>query len=86
MRDYACLRCMDPDSVSAEDSFCRDCRIAESVARGSCRECLRWIIREDYGGPRASQHVPGCSLATSVDYGPRDEAETLDVLRCKGDL
>jgi hypothetical protein len=84
--DFPCARCSDPDAVVAEGDVCRDCRIAESFARGSCRECLRWIMREEYGGPRAMQHVAGCSLAESLEYAPRDEAEMFDVLRRNGDL
>lgn len=66
--------------MSAEGDVCRDCGIAEAWAWGTCRECLRSIAREEYGGPRAQQHLPGCTLA-HVDHGPRDEAELLDVLR-----
>jgi hypothetical protein len=43
-------------------------------------------MREEYGGPRAMQHVAGCSLAESLEYAPRDEAEMFDVLRRNGDL
>lgn len=80
-----CPRCGEPDAVRTEGSVCRDCGIAEAFAWGSCRECLRWIVREEYGGPAAQQHVPGCSLAQGGRSGPRDEAEMLGVLRRMGD-
>lgn len=84
--DFPCARCSDPDAVVAEGDVCRDCRIAESFARGSCRECLRWIMREEYGGPRAQQHLPGCSLAEGRGYTPRNREELMDVLRRNGSL
>jgi ribosomal protein S14 len=84
--DYTCSRCGEPDSASELGGLCRDCLLDELAAKGSCRECLRWIMREEYGGPRAQQHLPGCSLAEGRGYTPRNREELMDVLRRNGSL
>jgi len=65
-----CIDCNEPDSAGCPGWRCRACDIAHVTARSSCRECGASILREEFAGPRASQHKPGCSLATSDDYGP----------------
>lgn len=69
----------EPDAVRASGDLCRDCGIERAFATGSCRACLRFIVREDFGGPRVTQHAAGCSLATAEDYAPRTEEEINDV-------
>lgn len=62
-----CSWCGEPNSGSCPEGRCRDCDIAVIAASSSCRECGRWMIREEYGGPIVSQHAAGCSLATVGD-------------------
>ena len=72
--------------VTSPDGRCRDCDHSYLFAAGSCRECLRWISREDIGGPVADQHAPTCTLRTSgADCYPRDDAENTLIRQRKGD-
>jgi len=76
----ACADCGEP---TYNDKFCRDCGLERMVAEGSCRECGKWIMAEEYGGPAPAQHVAGCSLA-NAHYWPRSEEEIVTVRRLKG--
>lgn len=90
MSAYGCLacvtgrgphKCRDCDEETLNeigdpmDGRCRDCDIDYIQARGACRECLRWLMREEFAGPLAEQHAPGCSLSTSRDCYRRTEEE-----------
>ena len=72
--DHPCIDCGEPDA-GCPDGRCRDCDIEYVCARGSCRSCLRWMIREEYGGPIALQHAPGCPLIGVAEYYPRTPEE-----------
>lgn len=71
----ACIDCGEPNSGSCPAGRCRDCDQEYVVASSSCRECARWMWREEFGGPIAQQHAAGCSLANDPDYAPRTPEE-----------
>ena len=73
-----CKDCGEEPGTSP-DGRCRDCDIEYVGARGSCRECGVFIMREDFGGPRASQHRPTCTLKDNPEYWARDERELSDL-------
>lgn len=54
------------------------------MASSACRECLAWITREEWCGPRASQHRAGCSLAEVEEYYPRTDEELEDAVVRRG--
>ncbi len=69
-----CIDC-DEGRGTCPAGRCRDCDASYVTARSSCRECLKWIWREDVGGPIGDQHKSWCSLRHVADYGARDDAE-----------
>jgi hypothetical protein len=75
-----CIDCGE-EPGSSPDGRCRDCDLAHVAAGGSCRECLRFIGREDTFGPTPAQHTAGCSLANG-EYWPRTPDE-LAALRAR---
>lgn len=80
MSEHPCIDCGEPDA-GLPDGRCRDCDIDYVTARSSCRYCLRFMIREEYGGPRDQQHAPGCRLIGSREYFPRTPEEISLVLQ-----
>ena len=71
-REYLpCVDCTEPDARgTSPGGRCRECDIEHAVGSSSCRECGVFIMRVEIAGPVASQHKPGCSLATADDYRP----------------
>lgn len=55
------------------DGLCRECDIADTFRRGSCRECGTFLIRPEYGKPVRDQHEAGCSLKDDPDPYPSKE-------------
>lgn len=70
-----CVDCGEEDSGTCSEGRCRDCDIDFITSRGACRSCFVWIVREDWGGPRAGQHKPDCPLKDDPDYWARDAEE-----------
>jgi hypothetical protein len=62
--------CIDCNESTLNDERCRDCDIEWSIGINSCRECSRWLKREDWFGPVSAQHADGCSLAHDPDPYP----------------
>lgn len=79
---HKCRDCDEPTLNEIGDSMdgrCRDCDIDYITACGACRECLRWMMRPEFGGPISEQHLHGCSLVNDPNYAPRTEEELADV-------
>ncbi len=79
MSDDVCIDCRE-ESASI-DGRCRYCDVEYVQARGRCRECRHWIMREDFGGPFASRHAEGCSMANDKMCFPRNEEEIAEMRR-----
>lgn len=77
--DDTCIDCGEEPVII--DGRCRDCDIEYVQSRGSCRECRHWIMREEYGGPFASQHAKGCYLANDRQCFPRNAEEIAAIRR-----
>ena len=77
-------KCIDCDEAAGTcpGGRCRDCDIDWLFKSGSCRECARWLMRENIAGPVAQQHKAWCSLAHEPDCYPRTEEE-LDAVAVK---
>ncbi len=59
---------------------CRACAHARLFAMGSCRECLAFIVAEEFSDKsEEEQHAPTCSLRSDPDPFPRTEEELCDV-------
>jgi len=86
MSDFDFPPCIDcgVELGSMPDGRCSSCAMDYLISAGACRECHTAMLREDWFGPRASQHVQGCSLATSDDCAARtpDELKAVRIARC----
>lgn len=69
-----CVDCGEPEAGTCPEQRCRDCDLEYICTTSSCRECARFMGREDMFGPLRDQHAPECSLRDAEDYHARDDA------------
>ena len=79
--------CIECGEMTFNEERCRDCGLEHLVATSCCRECCKWLLREDLFGPRSAQHKPGCGLTHDADpFARTDDALTaLKERRCGGE-